>query len=235
MTLSILCALLIYIKPLQIYSVFQEDKTVAITRGNVKDNNISLTFNISWGEEKVYDILDVLEQQDIRATFFVSGEWAERHPQILEEIVKGQHEVGMLGYRYKSYVEQDIEQVKKDIQQAIQVFNKLGFDHITYIRPPSGHFNKEIIETIEQVGLEPVHWSIHPDDSENPGVQKITSHLMDKVAGGDIVLLHASDSAKQTAEALNATIPKLRDKGLAFVTLSELIHEVRTEEKLIES
>lgn len=234
LTLSLLCALLIYIKPLQIYSVFKEDESVAITRGNVKENNVSLTFNISWGEEKVYDILKVLEEQEVRATFFVSGEWAERHPQILESIVEGEHEVGMLGYRYKSYLEQDIEEVKRDIQEAIQVFNKLGFDHLTYIRPPSGHFNKEIIETIEQIGLEPIHWSVHPDDSENPGVKIISSHLIEEVSGGDIVLLHASDSAKQTAEALESVIPKLRDTGLLFVTLSELIHEISTEEKLIE-
>src|SRR5699024_4640229 len=83
--------------------------------------------------------------------FFISGEWAERHPHILEEIAEEKHEIGMLGYRYKSYVDQDIEEVKQDIQEAIQVFNKLDFDYINYIRPPSGHFNQEIIELIEQV------------------------------------------------------------------------------------
>lgn len=232
--LALLCALFIYIKPLQTFSVFKENTPAAITKGNEQDENISLTFNISWGETKVYDILNVLKEEKVQATFFVSGEWAERHPQILEEIMKEKHEIGMLGYRYKSYVEQDLEEVKKDIQKAIQVFNKLGFDHITYIRPPSGHFNKEIIETIEQIGLESVHWSIHPNDSENPGVKEISDDLIDKVGSGDIILLHASDSAKQTAEALETVIPTLRDKKLQFVTLSELINEVTMEEKLIE-
>lgn len=140
----------------------------------------------------------------------------------------------MLGYRYQSYIEQDIEDVKKDIQEAIQVFNKLGFDHMTYIRPPSGHFNKEVIETIEQIGLEPVHWSVHPNDSENPGTDTITKQLVQDVSNGDIILLHASDAAKQTAEALKTVIPTLHKKKLQFVTLSELIHEVSLEEELIE-
>ncbi len=62
------------------------DEQVALTKGNKNENNIALTFNISWGEEKVYDILNVLNEHKVRATFFVSGEWAERHPQIMEEI-----------------------------------------------------------------------------------------------------------------------------------------------------
>lgn len=226
--------LFIYMKPFPILSVFQEDEPTAVTKGNEANNKVSLTFNISWGDTKVYDILKSLKQYDIQATFFVSGEWAERHPHILENIAEEKHEIGMLGYRYKSYVDQDIENVKEDIQEAIQVFNKLDFDYINYIRPPSGHFNKEIIELIEQIGLEPVHWSVHPNDSENPGTEIITTQLLDDIGSGDIVLLHASDAAKQTAEALDIVIPNLQEKNFQLVTLSELIDEVEMDEQLIE-
>src|SRR5699024_5847734 len=183
---------------------------------------------------KVYDILKTLKKHDIRASFFVSGEWAERHPHILEEMAEEKHDIGMLGYRYKSYVEQDIDEVKQDIQEAIQVFNKLDFDYINYIRNPSRHFNKDIIELSEHICLEPIHWSIHPNDSENPEVDTITKQLLDEVSNGDIVLLHASDASKQTAEALDIVIPKLHDKNLQLFTLTELIDEVEIDEQLIE-
>lgn len=232
--LSFICAAFIYMKSPLTLPTFTQDKPVAISKGNNKEKKIALTFNISWGDTKVYDILNVLKENDLRATFFVSGEWAERHPHILEEITKNKHEIGMLGYRYQSYVEQDLEDVKKDIQEAIQVFNKLGFDHMTYIRPPSGHFNNEVIETIEQLELKPIHWSVHPNDSENPGTEAISKQLIQEVSNGDIILLHASDAAKQTADAVNTVIPALRDKKLKFVTLSELIHEINLEEELIE-
>jgi len=227
-------ALFIYIKPLQTLSVFMQSEPAAITKGNDDEKKISLTFNISWGDTKVYDILNVLKEHDVQATFFVSGEWAERHPHILEEIEKENHEIGMLGYHYQSYLEQDIEEVKKDIQEAIKTFNKLGYDHMTYIRPPSGHFNKEIIETIEEIGLDPIHWSVHPNDSENPGTEIISTHLTKEVGNGDIVLLHASDSVKQTAKSLEEVIPTFQEQQLKLVTISELINEVDAEEKLIE-
>lgn len=232
--LSFLCALFLYIKPFPILSVFTSDVPTVITKGNQDIDKVSLTFNITWGDTKVHDILDTLKEHDVQATFFISGEWAERHPHILEKIAENKHEIGMLGYRYKSYVEQDIEAVKQDIQDAIQVFNKLDFDYINYIRPPSGHFNKEIVEMLEQVELEPVRWSVHPNDSENPGVDKITKELSEDVTGGDIVLLHASDSAKQTSDALQKVLPIFQNKKLELVTLSELIDEVEIDEQLVE-
>src|SRR5699024_12259750 len=121
--------LFIYMRPLPNLSIIKEDETTSVTKGNEANNKVSLTFDISWSNTKVYDILKTLKQHDIQATFFVSGEWAERHPHILEEIAEEKHEIGMLGYRYKSYVDQDIEEVKQDIQEAIQVFNKLDFDY----------------------------------------------------------------------------------------------------------
>lgn len=205
---------------------------VALMKGNTKEKNISLTFNISWGDEKVYDILEVLEKHHIRATFFVSGEWAERHPQIVEEITKRQHELGMLGYRYKNYLEQELPQVRKDMIYAKEVFHKLGYKNIQYIRPPSGHFNREIMDLADRLGLDVIHWSINPDDWENPGTEEIIANVK-KASNGDIILLHASDAAKQTAEALQRLIPYFKEKKFSFVTISELKNEVKVQEKLV--
>lgn len=233
-TFALLIALFLSIEPTRLLFVSSNVQQTALTKGNINENNIALTFNISWGEEKVYDILHVLTENKIRATFFVSGEWAERHPQIIEEIIEQQHEVGMLGYRYKSYVEQEIDQVRKDIIYAKEIFKKLGFENMTYIRPPSGHFNQEIITLAEQLDLEVIHWSVNPNDWENRGVEEISNYLTENIAGGDIVLLHASDSAKQTARSLKKVLPDLQKKDLTFVTISELLNGVEAKEKLID-
>ena len=60
----------------------------------------------------------------------MSGEWAERHPEIIEKITEDKHEVGMLGYRYKSYLDQDIDQVRRDLALAKDVFGRIGFEDI---------------------------------------------------------------------------------------------------------
>lgn len=231
--ISFIVALLFFIQTTPFSFVFSKDQQTALTKGNRNENNVALTFNISWGEEKVYGILDVLKKNKVRATFFVSGEWAERHPQIIEKITDEQHEIGMLGYRYKSYLDQEIDQVRKDIVHAKGVFKKLGFDDIKYIRPPSGHFNEEIISLIDQQGLEAIHWSVNPSDWENPGTTNIAEHVLEQTSKGDIILLHASDSAKQTAEALQQILPALQKKNFTYVTISEMVHEISTNEKLV--
>ncbi|WP_188456412.1 polysaccharide deacetylase family sporulation protein PdaB [Virgibacillus oceani] len=216
------------------FSVFSsEEEPVALSKGNANEANIALTFNISWGEEKVFDILKQLEQDHVQATFFVSGEWAERHPEIIEKITKADHELGMLGYRYKSYLEQDIEQVRKDLLHAQEAFKKLGLKDINLLRPPSGHFNKEIIKLAEDMGFKVIHWNINPNDWKNPGTNNIVDTVMKKTSNGDIILLHASDSVKQTANALKTILPGLKNKGFHFVSMSELINQAHAKSELI--
>lgn len=217
------------------FSVISKEKEVtALTKGNPNEPNLSLTFNISWGEEKVHDILKELEQQQVIATFFVSGEWAERHPDLIEKMTEGQHELGMLGYRYKSYLDQNIEDVRKDLFQAQEVFRKLGYEDMRLLRTPSGHFNQEILELAERIGFQVIHWNINPNDWQNPGTQVIIDHVMENSSNGDIILLHASDSVKQTANALKVILPGLKNKGFNFVSISELMNQAHAESKLVD-
>ncbi|MEN2769066.1 polysaccharide deacetylase family sporulation protein PdaB [Ornithinibacillus xuwenensis] len=215
-------------------SVFSKEKPVALTKGNADEPNIALTFNISWGEQKVHDILKQLEQHQVQATFFVSGEWAEKHPEILKKISESKHEIGMLGYRYKSYLEQEKEQVRKDLQYAKEIFGKLGYKDLELVRAPHGHFNDEIIELAEGLGHKVIHWNVNPNDWQNPGTQVIVDHVMSKTTNGDIILLHASDSVKQTTESLKTILPGLKNKGFKFVTVSEMINQAHAESKIVE-
>lgn len=213
---------------------FTESEEVALTKGSAEDPNIALTFNISWGEEKVHDILEKLEAEEVQATFFLSGEWAERHPEIVEKIAEGKHEIGMLGYRYKSYVKQEIEQVQRDLHLAQEVFSRLGYEDLNLLRTPSGHFNEEVLELAKKMGFEVIHWNVNPNDWDNPGTEKIVDDVMKATSNGDILLLHASDSAKQTAGALETILPGLKNKGFSFVPISELISQVDAEVEIVE-
>lgn len=216
------------------FSIFSKEQPTALTKGNPNESAIALTFNISWGEEKVYDILKQLEQHQATATFFVSGEWAERHPDIINKIKEGKHELGMLGYRYKSYLDQEIGQVQKDLYYAKEVFRKLGYKEIDLLRTPSGHFNKEIIELAKKSGYQVIHWNVNPHDWKNPGTEVIVDTVMKETSNGDIILLHASDSAKQTANALKVILPGLKNKGFQFVSISEIVHQAHADSKLVD-
>src|SRR5690625_95656 len=225
-------AFFLWLQRALIFPFFYDDQPATVVKGG-QQPYIALTFNISWGDEKVLDILDRLKTHNIKATFFVSGEWAERHPHILEKIDEGGNEIGMLGYRYKSYLKQEIEEVRRDLFQAKQEITKLDYDEVKWLRPPSGHFNEEMKELAERLGMTLVHWTINPNDWENPGTETIVKDFMKDLSKGDIVLLHASDAAKQTAGALDEIIPLIKDKNLSFVTVSELLSQVETKSNIV--
>lgn len=187
------------------------------------ENNIALTFNIGWGDERAEPILDTLQKEKVKsATFFLSGAWAERHPDIVADIVKQGYEIGLLGYAYKDYTNMKDEEIAKDISKAQVVFKKLNVKNIELLRAPTGHFDRRLLKISERFGYTVVHWSIDSKDWTNPGVDKIVQNV-DLADKGDIILLHASDSAKQTKKALPLLLEEIRSKNLNFVSVSEMI------------
>ena len=208
--------------PLPVFST--EGGAKAVYRGDSDTNEVALTFNISWGDQKAMPILDTLKANGIKdATFFLSASWAERHPDVVERIRKDGHQIGSMGYAYKNYSQMKKSEIKKDLTKAQNSFQKLGLEDLTLLRPPTGQFNKDVLDVAKQYGYTVVHYSINSDDWTNPGVQKIVQNVNETVSAGDIVLFHASDSAKQTKEALPEIVHHLRSKGLKNVTVSDLI------------
>lgn len=220
----------LYIENLAQIPVFSnKEGPKAIYRG---EKDLALTFNIGWGDEKAEPILDVLKKENVKsATFFLAGSWAERHPDIVSRIVKEGYEIGILGYDYEDYEELEDGEIAKDIAKAQEAFKKLNVKNIKILRAPTGHFDERTLKVAKRYGYMVVHWRVDSKDWQNPGVEVIVKNVK-KAGKGDIILLHASDSAKQTANALPLILQDIRAKGLKLVTVSEMIAngDVRSKE-----
>jgi peptidoglycan-N-acetylglucosamine deacetylase len=204
----------------QIPAFSAKDGPKAIYKG---EKDLALTFNIGWGDEKAEPILDVLKKEKAGAvTFFLSGSWAERHPDLVNRMVKEGYEIGMLGYEYKDYTDLEEDKVRRDIQKAQEAFKKLNVKNIELLRAPTGHFDQRTLKIAERLGYTVVHWSLDTKDWTNPGTEIIAANAS-KAKKGDILLMHASDSAKQTAEALPLVLKDIKSKNLKMVTVSEMI------------
>jgi peptidoglycan/xylan/chitin deacetylase (PgdA/CDA1 family) len=91
------------------------------------------------------------------------------------------------------------------------------------IRMPNGDFDKRVLSIANNLGYSVIQWDTDSQDWTNPGTDVIVNNVLSKAHPGDIVLMHASDSSKETHLALPVIIEKLRSKGYEFVTVSELI------------
>jgi polysaccharide deacetylase family sporulation protein PdaB len=214
--------------------VFSTDKGPrAIYKGEGKDKKIALTFDITWGDERAIPILDALKINNIKnCTFFISASWAERHPNVVKRIVEDGHEIGSMGYQYKNYATWEEQKIKRDILQAQEVFKTLGVKKINLLRPPTGNFNEKVLRVADNLGYTLVHWSVNSHDWTNPGTEIIVENVKNMKAG-DIILLHASDSAKQTEKAIPYIGKLLKKNGYESYSVSSLISNTEAKSKEI--
>ncbi|WP_227938850.1 polysaccharide deacetylase family sporulation protein PdaB [Alkalihalobacillus deserti] len=225
---------LLYVERSQIAVFSTSDGPQAFYKAETDDKQIALTFNISWGENRIGPILDILDQKEVdHATFFISASWAERYPDLVQEIKDRGHSIGSHGYQYKDYTSLDNEKVRKDINQSSQVLAELTGERPILLRPPNGSFNKNVLQVADSQGFSVVHWSVNSKDYQNPGVDSIVEEVVPSTDSGDILLFHASDSVKQTHKALPIIIDQLRGKGFTFTTVEDLMASTKAKNEEI--
>lgn len=212
-----------YSEPAAIYSV-QTDKKI-----------IALTFDISWGEKRPGPILQILHDKGVKnATFFLSSPWSERHPEIVKNIVAEGYEIGSHGHKHVNYSTLNDEDIRKQIQIAHRTLAQITRSTPNLIRLPNGDFDKRVLRIANELNYKVIQWDTDSLDWMNKGVDNIINRVLTKAHPGDIVLLHASDSCKQTHLALPIIIDKLREQGYEFVTVSGLINHTTLDNREVE-
>lgn len=188
------------------------------------DNNeaISLTFNCAWGDEDIDSILETLNKFDVKATFFVVGQWAEKYPQSLKKIISAGHEIGGHSYDHKDYTKLGEKELREDIKKNKNAIYDAALYEIKLIRVPSGAYNNLSISTIEDMGFIPVQWSVDSIDYGDADCEGIFQRATHNTKAGDIVLMHTG--TKNTAQALPRILDSLSGK-FKILKVSELIFQ----------
>ncbi|NLY55953.1 MAG: polysaccharide deacetylase family sporulation protein PdaB [Firmicutes bacterium] len=183
---------------------------------------VALTFDISWGEKSPGPILDILKEKQVTATFFLSGPWVESHPELAKRIADEGHEIASHGHRHINYSPLSRAEIISEVTASKEAIKRVTGVDIEFIRTPNGDYDAEAISAIREAGLTAIHWSVDSKDWLNPGVDQIVKNVLTEARQGSIILMHASDSCQQTAQALPQVIEGLRRKGLAIKTVGEL-------------
>jgi len=226
--ISILAALLLttsvlyvqaYHKLKPIYQVETEKKVVA------------LTFDISWGDKTPMPVVEILKANHIKSTFFLSGPWVKQYPEVPKRIKSDGHEVASHGYRHINLSNLSKNEIKEEIMKAHKNIKEVTGVDANLIRTPNGDYNDQVIEAVHECNYEAIQWSVDSLDWMNPGVTTITERVSKKVHPGAIILMHASDTCKQTVEALPQVIKELKSQGYEFVTVSELMKLQKQDKK----
>lgn len=216
-------------------SVFAPHPPSAIYNVPTDRKVVALTFDISWGDKRAEPILDILKNKGVtNATFFLSSPWSKTHPEIVKKIVDGGFEIGSHGHKHDNYSQYSDDEIRKQIQTAGDVLTDMTGRTPNLIRLPNGDFDKRVLQIAESMNYKVIQWDTDSLDWKNPGVNTIVSRVVTKAHPGDIILLHASDSCKQTHEALPVIIDQLRAQGYEFVTVSQMLSQTETKGQTVE-
>lgn len=188
---------------------------------------IALTFDISWGTVMPPKVIAILKKDHVAATFFLSGPWSLRHPQVVKDLLAAGFEVESHGQAHVNFSHLGDAGVTQNVRAANTILTSLGA-HPTFIRPPNGDYSQTSLQATADLGYTTVIWGTDSLDWMNPGVGAITSRVLGRAHPGDIVLMHASDTCRQTDIALPAIISGLKKDGYTFVTLKSLLAAAKT-------
>ena len=202
-----------------------------ITSGKVDDGKklVALTFDDGPYPPFTQELVAVLEEKQVKATFFIVGNNASKYPEVVRQIAGEGHEVALHAGEHKDFLKLNGSELAGNISSGKMVLEELIGKPVKYMRPPHGFRDWAVMEEASRAGLKVVNWSVIPRDWTNPGAQEIADCVCKDVFPGAIVLLHDGDAPSQTAsreqtvEATAIIIDELRKQGYNFVTVSQLL------------
>lgn len=188
--------------------------------GNTSSNKVALMINVYWGTEFLDDMLDVLEQKNAKATFFVGGTWAIDNADLLKTMLDEGHEIGNHGYKHKDQDKLSYDEAKKEISLTHNIVKDATTKEMTLFAPPSGAYNAQTVKVAEELGYKTIMWTRDTIDWRDHDANLIYSRALKGVKGGDLILMHPTQS---TLDALGRIIDDIQNKGLELATVSETI------------
>ena len=198
---------------------------MAIASTRTEQKVVALTFDHSWGNKFTPSILDTLKQNDIKVTFFIMGPWALKYPDVAKRMVTDGHEIASHGYRHQNYGDKTKEWIQEDIEKSQVMIKEVTGVDAKLIRPPNGHYSPLSLKVTEDLGYKTIIWNIDSLDWKNPGRDVIVERVMKRLKPGGIILMHASDTPVQTAEALPILLEKIKAEGYKIVTVTQLLEQ----------
>ena len=172
-----------------------------------------LTFETVYGGEQTEKILDILTAHQIRAVFFVTGQWAEQYPETVKRIVREGHEIGSCGENGKNMSGLSPEVIKEELDTAAAKLEKLTGIRPTMFRPPCGTYSSILLEIAGKMGYTCIGWDVDSEDWKDYGPASITAGVVEnpQLKNGSVIRFHSG--ARYTAEALEGVIGGLQEKG----------------------
>ncbi len=197
-----------------------------VYHGRANQPKVALTFDDGPDPTYTPQILKLLEQYNVQATFFAIGEHVQTYPQLVRQEYEEGHIVGNHSWTHPHLPEESCDRIENELRRTSNVIERATGTKPTLFRPPYGQVNGKVLKQSWQQGMTTILWSVDTLDWDQPSstVDGIVNRALSEVRNGSIVLMHdGGDNSSSTVAALPAIIMKLQARGYQFVTVQQMV------------
>jgi len=199
------------VRKIPVYCVATEEKQVAIS------------FDAAWGADKTEKIMDLLDEYDVSATFFLVGFWVEKFPDLVTAIENRGFEIGTHSNTHPDMTKLTTEQMESELQTSIDLIENLTTKDVKLFRAPYGSYNNQLLTTAEKLGLQTIQWDVDSLDWKGISGAEISSRVVSKVKSGSIILCH--NNSDHILDALPIIFDRLKNQGYTITCVGDLIYK----------
>lgn len=202
--------------------VFQEtDRQVPIYAVDTKEKKLAISFDAAWGADYTPELLRILKENNVKTTFFLTGIWVEKYPEMVKAIADAGHELGNHSTTHPHCNALTEEEFIKELQETEEMIKELTGKRTRLFRPPFGEYNNINLQAARKCGYEVIQWSVDSLDWQELGVEAVVDRVLKNAHPGAIILFH--NNAKYTPQALPIILKDLQDQGYKIVPVSDLL------------
>ncbi len=181
----------------------------------------SLSFDAAWGNEDTNTLIEILGKYNVKATFFVVGEWVDKYPESVKALFDAGHEIQNHSDTHPHMPKLSIEDMTKQLNSCNDKIEKLTGKRPILFRAPYGDYDNTMLDTVRSRGMYTIQWDVDSLDWKDLSAADIKTRVLTRVKPGSIVLFH--NAAKNTPEALPSIIESLITDGYKLIPISENI------------
>lgn len=201
----------------------EQNSNLPIYKVDTNKKEIALTFDISYNERNIDEILNVLDKYNAKATFFVVGKWIDKNEDVLKKIHQKGHEIGNHSYSHPNFNEISEKEMKKELDMTSEKIKKITGEDTKIFRPPYGELNENGVKICETLGYKVINWDVDSMDWKNLKSIYILDRVAQNVTFGSIVLFHGGVS--DVKNYLEQIVDYLQKNEYKMIKLSDLVYD----------
>lgn len=197
-------------------------RKVPIYSVETTEKRVAISFDAAWGADKTEDILAILDEFNVNATFFLVGFWVDDYEDIVREIDSSGCEIGTHSNTHPDMVKLSKDSIREELTTSIEKIEKVTGKEVSLFRAPFGSYNNNLLDVTEELGLKTIQWDVDTLDWKGLSAGEMNNRVINKVQNGSIILMH--NNSDNILDGLRLILTTLQNKGYTIGSVSDLIY-----------